>query len=412
MRFSPIWKSGCSLLVIAAVVTQVRAESKDDAKKYLAPTSRAVPAPQSRGAGSLFGGFGARDRTPAAPAATGAYRGAAGGSGVLSDQSRGYGLGAGRPAQTGTYRGYGGGSVLSDQDRGERLGAGRAADTGAYRDYGRSPGVLSDQARGSRLGATTARPAETGAYHGYGAGVGRSAEVRSGSFGRPNAVGAVRGPITAGVGFGREGGFAGRAVVEAPRRFSPVARFAGVAPGRMLPGAVPERNLIEHREQFAQTFGPGHDPVRDRAFVAGHLHDFHTHDVRAFNHQELQAWGAGRWHQDWHYGRWGWWYDVGDVWYPYAVPVYPYPPTVSEIVVPDTTEVDSQPEAVVDSSGTPVAVPAAPVPTTVAVASATGSQVVVSPLPAAPNVDYQCPTPDGNYPVVRLCPGTWVVIVK
>jgi hypothetical protein len=171
-------------------------------------------------------------------------------------------------------------------------------------------------------------------------------------------------------------------------------------------GALAYHQLAEHREEFAHQFGPGHEAPRDRAFLHDHERDFHTRDVRHFDERELRLWRDGRWHQDWHYGRWGWWYDVGDVWYPYGAPVYPYPVEVSEVVVPDATMVAEGPGVIAGPAG-PGYMPG---PVAISTVAPSGVEVVVRPLPPAPIVNYRCPTPDGFYPGVHLCPAVWSVV--
>ncbi len=171
-----------------------------------------------------------------------------------------------------------------------------------------------------------------------------------------------------------------------------------------------DENLPTHREEFARDHGPGHDPARDRAFVSAHAHDFHTRDVRQFDRGELARWRRGGWHQDWHYGRWGWWYAPGDVWYPYSVPVYPYPIEVSEIVVPDATVIDAGPGIIADPAVATDGQAYVPGPVAVSVEESPGAEIIVRPLPASPIVTYQCPTPVGIYPEVRLCPTVWAVV--
>ncbi len=173
--------------------------------------------------------------------------------------------------------------------------------------------------------------------------------------------------------------------------------------------AMAPHEFAEHRREVARTFGPGHDAARDREFVHAHEHDFQTRSVRDFDERERAHWGGGRWHQDWHYGRWGYWYDVDNVWYPYDTPVYPYPLTVSEIVVPDTVVVETRPDMVAVVGADPVAVAT---PLAVVTTTPEGAETVVRPLPIAPVVTYNCTTYENVYPAVRLCPISWAVVVQ
>jgi hypothetical protein len=190
------------------------------------------------------------------------------------------------------------------------------------------------------------------------------------------------------------------------RAFAPPAHIVGVAGGHVMA----PREVADHRREVEQHFGPGHDAARDREFVRAHDHDFHSRNVRDFDERERARWGAGRWHNDWHYGRWGWWYDVDDVWYPYDRPVYPYPDSVAEIVVPDTVVVETRPDIVALGGGV-AAVPVA-APLAVVTTSPTGIETVVRPLPMAPAVTYSCTAVGNVYPAVRVCPVTWAVVAQ
>jgi hypothetical protein len=129
------------------------------------------------------------------------------------------------------------------------------------------------------------------------------------------------------------------------------------------------------------------DPAREHETAQIHERDFHTRDVRHFNVQETQHWRTGRWHNDWHYGRFGWWYDVDDVWYAYPAPVFPYPLVVAPIVVEDAVG----------------PVPDAPPPEAAAAASLT-------PLPPLPKAAYHCGNPEGFFPVVEACTVEWIAV--
>jgi hypothetical protein len=128
------------------------------------------------------------------------------------------------------------------------------------------------------------------------------------------------------------------------------------------------------------------DPTREHETARLHEHDFHTRDVRRFDVQETQHWRTGRWHNDWHYGRFGWWYDVDDVWYAYPAPIFPYPLVVAPIVVEDAVG----------------PVPDAPPPAAAAVSFA--------PLPPLPKAAYHCGNPEGFFPVVEECSVEWIAV--
>jgi len=79
-------------------------------------------------------------------------------------------------------------------------------------------------------------------------------------------------------------------------------------------------------------FAQAEEPRREMSPREGHV-DFHGRDFRHFNEHELAIWRGGRWHHDWHTGRYGWWWEVAGVWYFYAAPIYPYPTSVPTVVV-------------------------------------------------------------------------------
>src|SRR5205807_7887443 len=111
-------------------------------------------------------------------------------------------------------------------------------------------------------------------------------------------------------------------------------------------------------------------PVLAQPWRGGPVPDFHGRDFGRFVPRERAIWTRGRWINDWHGSRYGWWWVVGDFWYLYPEPIYPYP-----MYVPPTI----------------VAQQAPPLPTG---------------LPSAQNW-YFCDNPQGYYPYVASCNGTW-----
>lgn len=130
------------------------------------------------------------------------------------------------------------------------------------------------------------------------------------------------------------------------------------------------------------------DIPREHEVARVHEHDFHTRDVRRFNVTEREHWRTGRWHNDWHSGRFGWWYQVDDVWYAYPAPVFPYPLEVAPIVVEDAVG--------------PIVEAQQPV--------AAAAVVVIAPLPAWPKTAFHCSNPEGFFPLVEECNVEWVAI--
>ncbi len=98
--------------------------------------------------------------------------------------------------------------------------------------------------------------------------------------------------------------------------------------------------------------------------------DFHGRSMNSFNGHERALWRGGNWSHDWHDGRYAWWWTVGGVWYFYTDPIYPYPTFVPPAIVLQQ---------------------APPVPTG---------------LPPA-QFWYFCNNPQGYYPYVASCNGSW-----
>jgi hypothetical protein len=154
---------------------------------------------------------------------------------------------------------------------------------------------------------------------------------------------------------------------------------AGHAPGA-LGGQQPGRASAQSR--FNEHV---RDPAREHETAQAHVHDFHTRDVRRFDVRETEHWRTGRWHNDWHYGRFGWWYEVDDVWYAYPAPIFPYPLVVAPIVVEEAVGpvVDGPPPPAADD---------------------------MSGLPPWPKAAYHCGNPEGFFPAVEACNAEWVAI--
>jgi hypothetical protein len=136
---------------------------------------------------------------------------------------------------------------------------------------------------------------------------------------------------------------------------------AGGQPPRGNPQPAPARNFTEH-----------HGGAAPEQFDRGH---FYGHDFAHFTPHEVDLWHEGRWHQEFHDGRYGWWYDVDGIWYFYPQPVYPYPTFVPDVVyIPE--------------------VEAAPPP------------VAVNPAPP-PYYYYYCDDAQAYYPYVTSCDTPW-----
>ncbi|MHB9119209.1 MAG: hypothetical protein ACYC2R_13190 [Burkholderiales bacterium] len=99
-------------------------------------------------------------------------------------------------------------------------------------------------------------------------------------------------------------------------------------------------------------------------------------DIRHFDRHDIHVWRGGSWRHGHHDGRFGWWWVVAGMWYFYPQPVYPYPDPYQ----PPVVVVPQQPSAT-----PPDAAPAAP-------------------------VWYYCPSAQGYYPYVSVCPGGWKTV--
>ena len=101
---------------------------------------------------------------------------------------------------------------------------------------------------------------------------------------------------------------------------------------------------------------PGHD-----------LSTFRGHEFSHFTAPERAAWQGGRWHYAWHRGHRGWWWIIDDAWFFYPAPIYPYPPYIGSLDYYDYSEWFGTPDY----------------------------------------YWYYCTNPEGYYPYVQECLGTW-----
>jgi len=131
-----------------------------------------------------------------------------------------------------------------------------------------------------------------------------------------------------------------------------------------------------------------------------HPHDFRGREFRHFDERERAIWVGGRWHHDWHGGRFGWWWQVGGVWYFYPEPIYPYPSYVAAEVFIDPVP----PPAVVIAVPPPA--PPPPPPQAVIVAAPPPAP---PPQPGAPPPQfwYYCDSAGAYYPHVANCNEPW-----
>jgi hypothetical protein len=125
-----------------------------------------------------------------------------------------------------------------------------------------------------------------------------------------------------------------------------------------------------------------------------HPHDFRGREFHHFDERERVIWVGGRWHHDWHGGRFGWWWDVGGVWYFYPEPVYPYPTYVTS-------------EVFIDPVPPPPAVVIAPPPPAQVIVAAPPPAPPPQPVAAPPQFWYYCDAAGAYYPYVANCEGPW-----
>ncbi len=136
----------------------------------------------------------------------------------------------------------------------------------------------------------------------------------------------------------------------------------------------------------------------------GHHHDFHGRDFHHFSAFELELWRGGRWHHDWHDGRFGWWWETDGIWYWYPEPIYPYPTYVAPAIVV---------EAPPPPPPAPVVIEPPPPPPPVVVEQPPPPPVVVRAPPPPPSGQppaqfwYYCDEAHAYYPYVASCSGPW-----
>jgi len=94
---------------------------------------------------------------------------------------------------------------------------------------------------------------------------------------------------------------------------------------------------------------------------------FRGHDFAHFSAPELRTWRGGHWRYAFHRGHRGWWWIVDDVWFFYPAPIYPYPLYIGTLDYYDYYDWYGAPSY----------------------------------------YWYYCTDPEGYYPYVQECRGTW-----
>jgi hypothetical protein len=119
----------------------------------------------------------------------------------------------------------------------------------------------------------------------------------------------------------------------------------------------PLRRVPANRWKSQHPVGrPGHD-----------LGLFRGHGYAHFTPHEHRAWRGGHWRYAYHRGHRGWWWIVGTVWFYYPAPIYPYPTYVGSLDYYDYYDWYGAPDY----------------------------------------YWYYCTDPQGYYPYVQECRGTW-----
>jgi hypothetical protein len=168
---------------------------------------------------------------------------------------------------------------------------------------------------------------------------------------------------------------------------------AGGPPGMVHEGGPIEQRTARPDRQPNATVPEAHDRERGelRRDARWEHHEFHEHNVRRLNHEELVLWRGGRWRNSCYGGRCGWWWFVDGLWYFYERPIYPYPPEVSLVTYVEPVE----PAPVVE-------VPAAPVVQQPSVTTVVPQQQQA--------VWYFCASANAYYPYVSSCPTGWQIV--
>jgi hypothetical protein len=129
---------------------------------------------------------------------------------------------------------------------------------------------------------------------------------------------------------------------------------------------------VEHSREVPQVDGFHRVPpgMRSRGAaprISVRVNPFHSHlgwRVTRFSPRERAAWTHGHWWHGRHNGRLGWWWWAGGGWFFYDTPAYPYPDYVSEYAYEEPAAADNE-------------------------------------------YWYYCRDPEGYYPYVKRCYGSW-----
>jgi hypothetical protein len=135
------------------------------------------------------------------------------------------------------------------------------------------------------------------------------------------------------------------------------ARVRVTTPHRPAPVHVDRLNRVPPGVRVRAV--PGRVTVRVNPFRA-HLGG----RISLFGPRERAVWTHGRWRHGRHNGRFGWWWWADGGWYFYDAPIYPYPDYVSQYVYQEPTEDNG-------------------------------------------DYWYYCRDPQGYYPYVKRCYGSW-----
>ena len=144
----------------------------------------------------------------------------------------------------------------------------------------------------------------------------------------------------------------------------------GLPPG--IAHQMPPRGFRDAPPSFRKPLRRAPPPVRwaPQHPVGRPGHDlslFRGHDFAHLSGPELSTWRGGHWRYAFHRGHRGWWWVVDEVWFFYPAPIYPYPLYIGTLDYYDYYDWYGAPSY----------------------------------------YWYYCTNPEGYYPYVQECRGTW-----
>jgi hypothetical protein len=154
-------------------------------------------------------------------------------------------------------------------------------------------------------------------------------------------------------------------IASAPRQGTPVGIAHQMPPHNFRDAPPSFRGIL--RKAPSSVLGKGFASVHPTGRPGHDLSTFRGHAFADFTAKEQSAWRGGRWRYAWHRGHRGWWWIVRDSWFFYPAPIYPYPLYIGSLDYYDYYEWYGTPDY----------------------------------------YWYYCTNPQGYYPYVQECLGTW-----